>query len=248
MSKAEFAGLHQAGAPLVLYNIWDAGSALAVAKAGAKALATGSASLASAQGFEDGEDMPFATLAQTVSQIARATRLPLSVDFEAGFADDLATLSGNATALLDAGVVGCNLEDRLITADGLRDMAEQAERIAALDSAGLFVNARTDVFLDAMAAGDDPDTQELLDAALARGAAYAAAGAGSFFMPGLSDPELIAKACAAMAIPVNIMRLPGMVSNADLADLGVRRISYGPAPWRDAMASVEEAARNAMAG
>jgi len=246
MSKAEFAALHQAGSPLVLYNIWDAGSAQAVARAGANALATGSASLASAQGFEDGEKMPFEALVRTVSQIGAATRLPLSVDMEAGFADDLATLSDNAAALLNVGAVGCNLEDRLITAEGLRDVAEQAERIAAVDGAGLFVNARTDVFLDAMGAGENPDTQELLDAAMARGAAYAAAGARSFFMPGLSDPHLIAKACAAMAIPVNIMRLPSMVSNAELADLGVRRISYGPAPWRDAIGFVENAARDAF--
>lgn len=248
MNVEQFAALHVSGNPLILYNAWDAGSARAIAEAGAKAIATGSASLAASQGYPDGEELPLEGLLTTVRQIAGAIELPLSVDFESGFAEDLETLAANAANLAAAGAVGCNLEDRLIGAGGLRDTAEQAERIGAFAKAGIFVNARTDVFLSLMMAGEDPNRADLVPEAIARAAAYAEGGAGSFFIPGLSNPDLIAEIVDAVSIPVNAMRLPGMIANAELAKLGVARISYAAAPWRAAMASVTEAAKEAFAG
>ncbi len=248
MTKSKFAALHIAGEPLILFNIWDAASAQAVAKAGAKAIATGSAGLAGAQGFDDGEAIPFEAMLVTAKQIAAATSgLPLSVDIESGFAATLDQLSNNAAALAQAGTIGCNLEDRLIRGDGLRDVAEQAERVAVVSAAGLFVNARTDTFLGPLMAGEDPNQDELVDAAIVRAQAYHEAGAGCFFVPGLSDPALIKRICGETNIPINAMRLPGMVSNAELAALGVSRISYGPGPWREAMATVEAMAAKAFA-
>ncbi len=247
MTMAEFVALHTCAAPLVLFNIWDAGSARAVARAGAKAIATGSLSLAGSQGFDDGEQIPWDALLATVRQIAGATGLPLTVDIETGYAQDLETLAANAAALREAGAVGCNLEDRLIGADGLRDVDEQAKRIATVAEAGLFVNARTDIFLGPLMAGEDPNRADLVDAAISRAARYVQAGAAGFFIPGLSDLALIQQLCQAVEIPVNVMRLSGMPSNADLGGIGVARISHGPAPWRDAMAGVEEAARQAIA-
>ncbi|MDJ0643436.1 MAG: isocitrate lyase/phosphoenolpyruvate mutase family protein [Erythrobacter sp.] len=246
MTKNEFAALHRSGDPLVLYNVWDAGSAVAVAEAGAKAIATGSHSLAGAQGYDDGEHIPIARLVETARQIADAVDLPITVDMEAGYATNLADLERNADAMMHAGAIGCNLEDRLIRAGGLRSIEEQAERIAAVDGEGLFVNARTDTFLAPLMAGEDPNQIELVHAAIERAAAYRAAGAGCFFIPGLSDPDLIAQVCDAVAMPVNVMRLPEMVGNSELAKLGVARISYGGAPWRTAMAGVTEAARAAF--
>ncbi len=245
-NKSEFAQLHRGDAPLVLYNIWDAGSARAVAKAGAAAIATGSQSLAGAQGFADGEEIPFEQLLVTVRQIAAAIDLPLTVDFEAGFAGDADMLANNALALAGTGAVGCNFEDQLIGGEGLRDVQEQAERIAILDQAGLFVNARTDTFLDPLKAGEDPNRADLVKAAIARGLAYKEAGAGCFFIPGLSNPDMIAQICRALAMPINVMRLPGMVSNTQLGALGVARISYGPGPWRDEMARIEAEAQAAF--
>ncbi|GMN04046.1 isocitrate lyase/phosphoenolpyruvate mutase family protein [Erythrobacter sp. MTPC3] len=246
MTKSEFAALHTGSAPLVLFNIWDAGSARAVAKAGAKAVATGSLSLTGAQGVDDGEALPIADLLKTVRQIAAATALPLTVDFETGYASSLVELAANAKALRDAGAIGCNLEDRVIGSSSLRDPQEQAERIAALDHAGLFVNARTDIFLGPLMAGENPNSSDLVEAAIVRAEIYQKAGAGCFFIPGLSDPELIRRVCQAIAMPVNVMRLPGMLGNRELHELGVARISHGPAPWRDAMAALEEAAREAF--
>lgn len=248
MTKSEFAALHRSDDPLVLYNVWDAGSAQAVAKAGAKVLATGSHSLAGAQGYDDGEHIPFPRLVETAQQIADAAALPLTVDMESGYAGHLEDLGRNAEALRAAGAIGCNLEDRLIRAGGLRSIDEQSERISAVNGAGLFVNARTDTFLAPYVAGENPNKPELVDAAIERAQAYRAAGSGSFFIPGLSEPNLIRRVCEAVDLPVNLMRLPDMVSNAELAALGVARISYGGAPWHDAMAGVETAARAAFGG
>ena len=248
MTRHEFAELHRSGDPLILYNVWDAGSAIAVAEAGAKAIATGSHSLAGAQGYDDGEHIPFARLAETAHQIAEAVELPITVDMEAGYATNLVDLAGNARAIRDAGAIGCNLEDRLIRAGGLRSIDEQAERIAAIAGEGLFVNARTDTFLGPLQTGNDPNQIELVHAAIERAAAYHAAGAGCFFIPGLSDPDLIGQICDAVVMPVNVMRLPDMVSNAELTKLGVARISYGGAPWHTAMAEVTRAARAAFGG
>ena len=248
MKKEDFAAQHTSARPLVLFNIWDAGSARAVAAAGASAVATGSLSVAGAQGFEDGEQIPFSALLTTAEQIARVIDLPLSVDIETGYAATIDDLTANARALQVAGAIGCNLEDRLIGSGQLRDPAEQADRIAAVCEAGLFVNARTDLFLAPLMAGEDPNRRELVEAALERAALYRAAGAGCLFVPGLSDPDLTRDLCAAAAMPVNVMRLSGMGSNAQLGALGVARISHGPAPWRAAMAQLEEAAREAMLG
>jgi len=243
VTRDEFAALHRSDDPLILYNIWDAGSARAVAKAGARAIATGSHSLAGAQGYPDGEGIPFEQLLESVRMIARSTVLPLTVDFEAGFAGGLEGLADNARALAKAGAIGCNLEDQLIGGEGLRAVEEQAERIATVNDAGLFVNARTDTFLDVLKAGADPNRPDLVEAAIARGHAYTQAGAGSFFIPGLSNPDMIAEVCKAVSLPINVMRLLDMVSNVELAALGVARISYGGGPWRVAMAGVSEAAK-----
>ncbi|WP_298303959.1 isocitrate lyase/phosphoenolpyruvate mutase family protein [uncultured Erythrobacter sp.] len=248
MTKGDFAQMHKAGDPLVLFNVWDAGSARAVAEAGAKAIGTGSHSVAGSQGYEDGEHIPFRRLVETAQQISDSVELPITVDVEAGYATNLADLSDNADALAHAGVIGCNLEDRLIRAGGLRSIDEQSERIEVFDRAGLFVNARTDVFLGPLMEGQDPNQTELVYAAIERAKAYARAGAGSFFIPGLSDPDLIAQVCDKVTLPVNVMRLPQMVSNAELAQLGVARISYGGAPWHSAMAGVTEAAKAAISG
>ncbi|MCK0127881.1 isocitrate lyase/phosphoenolpyruvate mutase family protein [Erythrobacter sp. F6033] len=246
MTKNDFAALHKAGAPLILFNCWDAGSAKAIASSGASAIATGSLALAGAQGFDDGEGIPFEVLLKTVRQIASVIDLPLSVDIETGFADSPDDIASNAAALIEAGAIGCNLEDRLLPSGGLRDPAGQAARISAASDAGLFVNARTDLFLAPLMAGEDPNRIELVDAAAERAAIYGKAGAGCLFAPGLSDPSLIASLCERVNMPVNVMRLDGMVSNSELAKLGVARISYGPGPWRAAMEAVADNAKAAL--
>ncbi|MFV0293771.1 MAG: isocitrate lyase/phosphoenolpyruvate mutase family protein [Paracoccus sp. (in: a-proteobacteria)] len=139
-----FKSLHQSGNPLILFNIWDAGSAAAIPGAGAVALATGSASVAGALGYRDGQDIPFDAVLDTDRS---ASDLPLSVDFEAGYAETTAGVADNAVRLEALGV-GINLEDGIPPAAGVRSAPEHADRIAAIWArTELFINARTDLFL-----------------------------------------------------------------------------------------------------
>ena len=238
-----FAGLHQKGNPVIIYNIWDAGTAKAVADAGAKALGTGSWSVAAAQGYADGENLPMEALLSTAKSIASAVELPLSVDFEGGYAEDPAELAKNVAKVIDAGAIGVNFEDQVVGGSGVYPISRQAERIRAIrslaDSRGipLFINARTDLFLQE---GDRTKHAALLDEAVARARAYAEAGGNGFFAPGLADEELIRKLCEASPVPVNIMMMPGVSAPKRLGELGVARVSYGPGPYRAMMAKLKE--------
>ncbi|MBM1557917.1 isocitrate lyase/phosphoenolpyruvate mutase family protein [Sulfitobacter mediterraneus] len=240
----EFAKLHVKGTPLVLYNAWDAGSAKAVADGGAMAIATGSWSVAAAQGFADGQALPLDLLLQTAGQIVRAVDLPVSVDFEGGYAIDANEVGQNATRLLDSGAIGLNFEDRIVGGDGLHPVADQARRIAAIRAAAetagvpLFINARSDVFFQK----SSTPHAELMEEALTRAAAYADAGANGIFVPGLSDLNLIESLCDAQSLPVNIMRMGGSTGIADLASAGAARISHGPGPYIAAMEALSKAA------
>lgn len=236
-----FQSLHQPGNPLILFNIWDAGSAAAVAGAGAKALATGSASVAGALGYDDGQALPFDLLLLVVSRIRAVSDLPLSVDFEAGYADSPNAVAANAGELAALGVAGINLEDGIPPENGIRPAAEQAALIAAIAGATrLFVNARTDLFLQNPAT----DHAGLMEEALDRAHLYAESGAKGLFVPGLVDPDLIGSICRDSPLPVNVMKSPAAPPIKDLARLGVARISFGPFPWRDAMAGLARAACN----
>jgi 2-methylisocitrate lyase-like PEP mutase family enzyme len=240
--RARFAALHVPGDPVLLYNIWDVGSAKAVAAGGAKALATGSHSLAEAQGYPDGEGIPFNRFLDTIRHIAAAVAIPVSADFEGGFAVDPAHLAEHARLLADAGAVGCNFEDQVIGGEGLHPIAEQARRVAAVVESGLWVNARTDLFLKRLIAGENANDRALLGEALERAHAYAEAGAHSFFVPGVSDLELVTDICAASPLPVNVIKGDTM-DLAATAHAGVARISWGPRPWRWAMQRLTEEAK-----
>ena len=235
-----FASLHQPGNPLILFNIWDAGSARAVAGAGAVALATGSASVAGSLGYDDGQALPFARLLQVVEGITSVSDLPLSVDFEAGYADTPAEVAENAALLAALGVVGINLEDGIPPGRGIRPASAQAELIRAIrQRTPLFINARTDLFLQ----NPQQSHAGLIAEAIDRAVIYAESGADGFFVPGLVDPDLIATICRDSPLPVNVMKSPAAPDIAALAGLGVARISFGPFPWRAAMAGLAEAFR-----
>lgn len=246
-----FATLHRKGDPVVLYNVWDAGSAKAVAEAGAKALATGSWSVAAAHGFGDGEKVPMAWLADVSRLIVASTELPVTVDFEGAYSDDPATGAANVSRILDVGAIGINFEDQVVGKGGVHAVEKQAARIRAIremaDRRGipLFINARTDLFLQE---SDETRHGGLVDEAIARGKAYAEAGANGFFVPWLVDEGLIAKVCAASSLPVNIMMRPAAPDVKTLARAGVARISYGPFPYRVMMEKLKAAATEIYKG
>jgi len=244
-----FNDLHVKGSPLILFNIWDAGSAQTIAEAGAKAIATGSRSVASAHGFDDGEKIPISLALANLERIASSVALPVTLDFEGGYARQPAELSENISKLIAAGAIGINFEDRIVGGKGLYTIEEQCTRIdairAAAENAGLplFINARTDVFLQSP---PEAHSENLLDEALKRGRAYAQAGASGLFAPGLRNANLIKKLCDESPLPVNIMVLPDTPSTKTMAQLGVARISYGPGPYRQMMAALAEAGRKAF--
>ena len=241
-----FAALHRPGDPLILYNVWDAGSAKAVAEAGAKAIATGSASVAAAHGFDDSEGLPLELALANAGRVAAAVDLPVTVDFEGGYAVEPDAAAANVARLAAAGAIGCNFEDQIVGGEGLHPIAFQAERIRAIRSAvgpDFFLNARTDIFLKARIETHD---EAMVDSALARAAAYAEAGASGFFVPLLADLALLARFCAASPLPVNFMAFPGAPAAAEVAAAGVARISHGPFPHLLAMKALTEAAAAAM--
>jgi 2-methylisocitrate lyase-like PEP mutase family enzyme len=249
--KAErFAALHIKGDPLILFNIWDAGSARAVAEAGAKAIATGSHSVAEANGFDDGENFPLDDVLANIQRIATSVDLPVTLDFEGGYAVDSAGLKKNIAKVIEAGAVGINFEDQVVGGKGLYSIEEQSTRIAAVREAAdkasvpLFINARTDVFLKTLPAAT---TAEQLQEVIERAAAYAHAGASGLFAPGLRDAAMIKELCDASPLPVNIMVMPDTPSNKEMAGLRVARISYGPGPYRRMIAWLKEAGRAAFA-
>lgn len=241
----DFRNLHVPGDPLILVNIWDAGSAAAVAKAGARAIATGSYGVAGALGASDGEDLSLDDALANLRRILGVTKLPVTIDMEAGYGETPAEVGASVARARDAGASGINMEDRMPGQNALLPIAAAAERYRSAAATGLFVNARCDAFRgrDAAADGD-----ALVAATLERAHAYAAAGASGLFVPFLADARLIAAICAGSPLPVNILHSPGAPSHSELAKLGVARISHGHLPWAAAMAWLSEQAQRVFGG
>jgi 2-methylisocitrate lyase-like PEP mutase family enzyme len=239
-----FAALHVPGKPLILYNIWDAGSAMAVAAAGAKAIATGSWGVAGAHGYKDGERFPLDMALANAERIVAVTDLPVTLDLEAGYGVDADGVKAAALRAKTTGVVGINIEDKDPATRQLFDTADAAARIAAAASTGLFVNARADVFI--LTPGAEHN-RSVADAVLERAKAFADAGASGLFVPFLRDDALIAYLCEKSPLPVNILIHAEGPRHQRLAELGVARISHGHGPWADAMDWLANQARSLYA-
>ncbi len=228
----DFAALHVPGDPLVLVNIWDAGTAKVVTEAGAKAIATGSYGVAEAQGRQDGEMFPLTDVAENLARILSVTDLPVSIDMESGYGATEDAITVSVALVRSAGAAGINMEDRLPGTDAVLPIDEAAARYSAAASTGIFVNARCDLFR-----GQDigKDGDALTAKVIERAQAYAGAGAGGLFVPFLSDSRIIAEICEKSPLPVNILRSNTAATHRELAELGVARISHGHQPWAAAM-------------
>lgn len=233
MNTTSFHELHAGPAPLVLPNAWDVPSALAFVDAGYAAVGTTSFGVASRAGHPDGGR---ATREPNLSLARALVSLPVhvSMDVEDGYHDDPDRVAGYIAELAAAGeVAGINIEDstteRLIPADA------HAAKVAAIKDRvpGLFVNARVDTYW----LGQDAD----VDATLARAARYVEAGADGIFVPGATDPAVLRELTAVVTVPVNVLVTPGR-SLAELADVGVRRVSTGSLPYRAAIRAALEVA------
>jgi len=246
-----FRRLHVPGDPVVIFNVWDAGSARAVSAAGARVIGTGSWSVAAANGYADGEKLPLELAIANLERIVRAVELPVSIDLEAGYGARPEDVAHSVTLAIRAGAVGINLEDGIADESGIYGVDDQVARIRAARAAAeklsvpLFINARTDFFLQTESSKHDA---ALVQAAKQRAVAYAAAGASGLFVPGIYKAEQIREVCASTPLPVNVMMMGSLPPRTELAQLGVARISHGPGPYRAAMKFVEQAAREAIAG
>ena len=240
-----FAALHVPGDPVILYNIWDVGSALAVVKAGAKALATGSHPVADANGWPDGQQVPMEFAFANARRIMDSVELPLTVDFEGGYAIEPEEVAGNVGQLADTGAVGCNFEDQIVGSDRLYDIGDQVGRLKALRAGvgdDFFINLRTDLFLKTQTYDG-----ALVDQVVERSKAFADAGASGFFVPRLADPAQIERVVREVPLPLNVIAFPGAPDKKVWADAGVARISHGPFPHRALMATLTDMARQVLA-
>lgn len=234
--------LHRPGAPLLLPNAWDVATARAVVAAGFPVVATTSGGVAATLGHEDHEHAPADEMLAAAARIAGSVDVPVTVDAEAGYGMDPVAL---VAALRDAGAAGCNLEDSDYAAGGLRDPDRHAEwlkavrQAASADGYPLVINARIDVFLGPFLAGADAQA-ELVPDALRRAHAYLEAGADCVFPIALWEPAALREFMSNVRGPVNVVRLPQAPSLAELAELGVARVSWGPFLYRDAIARFEE--------
>lgn len=222
---ARFRALHSASAPLVLVNAWDAASARVVAAAGAPAIATTSAGVAWTLGAPDGDALSRDAALEHLARIVRAVPdgLPVTADVESGFGATPADVAVTIRGVVEAGAVGINIEDTVRHGGAaLRDVEEQQERIAAArgaaDDAGveLYINARVDTYFR----GAPQET-------VARAEAYLAAGASGVFVPGVADAATIGALARAIPAPLNVLAEPGTPPVAELAALGVARVSLG---------------------
>ncbi len=246
---ALFQQYHVKGKPLVLVNVWDAGSAQAIQSTGATAIATGSWSVAAAHGEQDGEAMPFHLVLANLARITASVNLPVTIDIEGGYGRLVSEVKQNILQVIDHGAVGVNIEDQLPAGVGLYTVEEQCLRLSAAREAAeqagipLFINARTDVFLQH---APEHHNHSLLEETLIRSSRYADAGASGLFVPGLQDHQLIQELCERSPLPINVMVTSPEPSPKQLAAMGVARISYGPYPYLQVIEHLKELGRSIL--
>ena len=240
--------LHHNNKLLVLPNIWDPLGASLLASMGYAAVATASAAIAFSNGYPDGEKIPFADLLTILQRIVRQVKIPVTADIESGYAKDNHTLAENIKKLIDTGIAGINIEDGSHDDDSLTSVKVQCEKISLIKNVALstgmplFINARTDVYLKAGHLSE----KEKSDDAIRRGKAYKDAGADGFypiFLKRKDDMEVIIEA---VALPVNILLLPGVPDFETLQKTGVSRLSLGPGFLKTAINAMKNAAEKLL--
>lgn len=239
--KAElFRKMHHGPRMLVLSNAWDVVSARILEECGHPAIATSSAAVAFSRGYPDGQRISRDEMLDVVGRIARAARVPVTADLEAGYGTTPKDMSDTTKAAIEVGAIGMNLEDSGDDESSLVDLILQSEKIRAIretaDSLGVpfVLNARTDVYL----ASIGPEATRF-ERTVERLRAYRDAGADCLFAPGLHEKETISNLVKAVAAPVNILVTPQCPSLTELEKMGVARVSAGSTVMRAALRVVE---------
>lgn len=222
-----FNSMHTMAAPLLICNVWDGASAQIAQRLGFLAIGTSSAAIAHSLGQQDGENISFDALLSQVQVIAQATQLPLTVDIESGYGDTAESIARNISALVQLGVVGINIEDSIMLQGQrkLRDsqlfanLLRQVTELLGNAGIDIFINVRSDTFL--------LNVEAPVAESIERIARYQLAGANGIFLPCIVQPDDIAAVVASTPLPVNVMCMPELPAFAELAQLGVKRISMG---------------------
>jgi 2-methylisocitrate lyase-like PEP mutase family enzyme len=231
---ASFRVLHSGREILLLPNVWDVASARLIEESGFKAAATSSAAIAFSLGYPDGQRISREQMLAVIARIAKAVRVPVTADVEAGYGKSPEDAGRTARAVVEAGAVGMNLEDAIGDSPSvLVELPLQLEKIRAVREMAsrlrvpLVLNARTDMYLLQIG-----DPAERYDETVRRLSAFREAGADCVFAPGLRDAPTIGRLVADLKCPVNILAGPGSPSVPELSKLGVARVSLGSATMR----------------
>ena len=243
---SDFRNLHSSGKMLLLPNAWDVASARIVEAAGFPAIATTSGGIAFSLGYPDGQQIPREEMLAVVARIARAVRVPVTADVEAGYGSRPEDSAQTARAVIEAGAVGLNLEDAPGEAGNpMVELSQQLERLHAMREAAaamkvpLVLNARTEVYL----LPPEQQPPKPYDETLRRLTAYRDAGADCVFAPGLRDLVTIKRLFADLKCPLNILVGPQSPSIAELKDAGVARVSLGSGPMRASLGVLRNIAK-----
>lgn len=242
MSLEKFKSLHNQNQPLLIANTWDAISSKAAEKAGFQVIGTSSHAIANILGYEDGENIPFEEMFFMVEKIAKSTSLLVSADFESGYSNDPQQVAKNVEKLVDAGILGINLEDGLTNGKdrSLGDISVLTDKIKAIKShlqskgKDIYINARIDTYTT-----KHPDA---INETLKRIKAYEAAGADGFFVPLINTDEDIKAVLETTKLPLNVFMKDGLKTYEEFTALGVHRVSYG----NGLHAKITEATNNAF--
>ncbi len=228
---ATLLSLHTNGRLLILPNVWDPIGARILQAKGFPAVATASAAISASLGFKDGERIKRATLIEAVGRIARSVDVPVTADIEGGYASTASDLEDTIRAVIDAGVVGINIEDGLEDGGALRSVDDQCARISAVreyaarEGVHLVINARIDSFYVSSAFANPDDATE---DAVSRAASYAKAGADCVYPLGPADEKTVRVLRARITAPINILGSPTAAPLSVLESIGVNRVSFGP--------------------
>lgn len=246
MNKFEnFKQLHQQNLPLVLANIWDVESAKTFETLGYQAIGTSSQALAVANGYQDGEQMPFELLVSLTKNVMKTVNVPFTVDIEGGYARNLAEITANIQQLADLGISGINIEDTVMshsrefqTVEAFSELLLGIANYLSRKGLEVFLNVRTDGFLLGKA--------DALQETLLRIKNYEDAGANGIFVPCITEKTDIKTVVSSSNLPINVMCMPGLPSFNELTQLGVKRISFGPFLFNKAYQSIKQSAQQIL--
>lgn len=246
--EKQFHQLHHNGQPLVLPNIWNPLGAKLLEDIGYDAVATASASVAFANGYDDGQKIPFDELLFLLKKIVNSVKIPVTADIESGYATTNSDLKENIKKLTDTGIAGINFEDSLHDESNLFSKEEQSEKInlikktASEMGSNLFINARTDVFIKQ----NNFSKEQKLNEAIERGEAYKDAGADGFYPILMKEKAGIEMLIKEISLPINILMIPGIPDFSTLKEMGVARISLGPGFLKTAINSMKNVAEKLL--